>query len=68
MPDYIRVDKKLRKDVLEAKVVRGMFDVTDHYVVLAKIKLRDRWKYGKSDDNGRVSQVTAGERMDEKEV
>ena len=35
MIDYITSDKKLRKDVLDAKAVRGMFKGSDHYVVLA---------------------------------
>lgn len=35
------VDEKLRKGVMEAKVVRGMLNVSDHYAVLAKIKTRN---------------------------
>ncbi len=38
--DYIAVEESLRKDVLDAKVVRGLFDMSDHYVVLAKVRLR----------------------------
>lgn len=34
MIDYIAVDEKLRKDVLDAKVVRGMFEGSNHYAVL----------------------------------
>ena len=36
MIDYIAVDEKLRKDVLDAKAVRGMYEGSDHYVVLWK--------------------------------
>ncbi len=31
--DYIAVDEGLRKDVLDAKVVRGVLEGSDHYVV-----------------------------------
>ena len=42
MIDYIAVDKKLRKDVLDAKVVRGALEGSDHYAVVVKIMLRDK--------------------------
>ena len=41
MIDYITVDEKLRKDVLDAKAVKGMLEGSDHYVVIAKIKIED---------------------------
>ncbi len=41
MIDYIATDEKLRKDVLDAKVVREMFEESDHYTVLAKMKIID---------------------------
>lgn len=28
---YIATDEKLRKDILDTRVVRGMFDESDHY-------------------------------------
>ena len=31
------------KEVLDTKAVRRMFEGSDHYVVLAKIKIRSRW-------------------------
>ena len=34
MIDYISVDEKLRKDVSDAKTVRGVYERLDHYVVL----------------------------------
>ena len=58
----IAVDEKLRKDVLDAEAVRGMHDGSDHYVVLAKIKIKNLWEYGK------MSKVQASGRMDSKEV
>ena len=33
MIDYIAVDEKLRKDVLDAKAMRVMFEGPYHYVV-----------------------------------
>ena len=41
MIGYIAVDERLKKDVLDVKVVRGMFDV------VAKMQVRVRWEYGK---------------------
>ncbi len=38
--DYIAVDEGLRKDVLDAKVVRGVLKGSDHYAVVFKIMLR----------------------------
>ena len=38
---YIAVNEKLRKDVLDAKGVKGIFKRSNHYVVLAKIKIKD---------------------------
>ncbi len=35
--DYIAVDERLRKDVLDAKVVRGALEGSDHYAVVIKI-------------------------------
>ena len=40
MIDYISVDEKLRKYVSVTMAVRGMFERSDHYVVLAKIKIK----------------------------
>ena len=42
MIDYIAPDQYLRKDVMDAKVVRGMFPGSDHSNVLAKIRLRGK--------------------------
>ena len=36
MIDYITVDEKLRKDVLDAKTVRGMFEESDPNVMLTR--------------------------------
>lgn len=53
--DYIPADEKLRSDVLDGMVVKGMFDRSYHYAVLAKI--RDRWEYGRHGDNANVREV-----------
>ena len=45
MIDYIAVDKNLRKDVLDAKTVRRMYEVFYHYVISAKIKIKGKWDY-----------------------
>ncbi len=42
--DYIAVDERLRKDVQDTKVVRGALEGSDHYAIVVKIMLRDKWK------------------------
>ena len=66
MIDYVIVDQKLRKDVMDAKVVKGMFQGSDHYTVLVKIRMRGKWEYSKSKDRGKVNKVLASEKMDKK--
>ncbi len=36
---------RLRKDVEDAKVVRGLFSDSDHFAVAAKVRIRDRWEF-----------------------
>ncbi len=43
--DYTAMDKRLRKDVLDAKVVRGALEGSDHYALVVKIMLRDKWEF-----------------------
>ena len=43
--DYMAVDKRLRRDVVDAKVVRGMIEGSDHFAVLMKIKTSKKWKF-----------------------
>ncbi len=40
--DYIAVDERLRKDVMDAKVVRGALEGLDHYAVVVKMMWRDK--------------------------
>ncbi len=48
-------------------MVRGRIDGSDHYVVVAKIQIRERWEFAKKcKSKGR--QVIASERLERKEV
>ncbi len=53
---YIAVDERLRKDVLDAKVVRGALEGSYHFAVVVKIMLRDKWEFcrnsGKENEKG----------------
>lgn len=55
--DYVAVDKRLRKDVLDTKVVRRTFEGLDHYAMLTWIKMRGTWEYGKRKDKVKGRQV-----------
>ena len=68
MIDYIVLDDILRKYVLDAKAMRGMYGGLTNYVVLAKIKMSGIWDYSRRSGKGKVSKVLASERMDRKEV
>ena len=65
--DYIAVDDRLRKDVMDAKVVRGMCEGSDHYAVLAKMRVRGTWEYGRSSDRREVRVLASG-KLERKEV
>ena len=43
MIDYVVIDEKLRKWVKDARVVRGIFDVSDHYLVVAEMQVEWKW-------------------------
>ncbi len=43
--DYIAVDNRLRREVEDAKVGRGLFSDLDHFAVVAKVRMRDRWEF-----------------------
>ncbi len=49
-------------------MVRGMFDGSDHYVLLAKVQIRDRWEFGKKKCKSEGRQVIACERLERKKV
>ncbi len=43
--DYIAVDSRLRREVEDAMVVRGMFSGSGHFAVVAKARMRARWEF-----------------------
>ncbi len=43
--DYIAVDNRLRREVEDAKVVSGLFSGSDHFAVVAKVRMRERWEF-----------------------
>ncbi len=43
--DYIAVDNRLRREVEDAKVIRGLFSGSDHFTVIAKVRMRERWEF-----------------------
>ena len=54
--------------MLDVKAVIGMYEGSDHYFVLAKIKIKVRWEYGRKNGKGKVGKVQISEKMDGKEV
>ncbi len=42
--DYIAVDKRLRREVENAKVVRELFSGLDHFAAVVKVRMRGRWE------------------------
>lgn len=49
--------------MLDAKVVIGLFDVSNHYVVLGKLRIRGRRVFSRNSGRGKVSKVLASERL-----
>ncbi len=45
MTNYIAVDNRLRREVDDTKVVRGLFSDSDHFAVVAKVRVRERWEF-----------------------
>ncbi len=43
--DYIAVDNRLRREVEEDKVVKELFSGSDHFAVVAKVRMRERWEF-----------------------
>ena len=46
--DYVAVDERLRSEVRDARVVRGMFRDSDHMAVLVRLRTREKWIYRNS--------------------
>ena len=64
MIDHITIDEKLKKDELAAKAVKG----SNHYLVLAGIKIKGRRENGRKKGKGKVSKVLASKMMERKDV
>ncbi len=45
VPLYIAVDNRLRREVEDTKIVRGLFSDSDHFAVVAKVRMRERWEF-----------------------
>ncbi len=43
--DYIAMDTRMRREVEDAKVVRGIFSVSDHFAIVMKVRTRERWEF-----------------------
>ncbi len=68
MTGYLAVEERLTRAVMDAKVVRGMSDRSDHYAVLAKIKIRGNWKFGRSNGREQGNMIMAKEKVNKEEV
>ncbi len=60
--DYIAVDNRLMREVEDAKVVRGMFSGSDHFAVVAKVRMRERWEFEGNGKKGERREL-ASERL-----
>ncbi len=45
LTDYTALDNRLRREVEDAKVVRRLFIDSDHFAVVAKVRMRERWEF-----------------------
>ncbi len=61
--DYIAVDNRLRREVKDAKVVRGLIFDSDHFAVVAKVRMRERWEFKGNERKGRERRELASERL-----
>ncbi len=43
--DYIAVDSRLRREVEGVMVVRGLFIGSDHFAIVVKVRMRERWEF-----------------------
>ncbi len=68
MIDYIAVDERLRKDVLDAKVVRRALEGSDHYAVVVKFMLRGKWEFCRKIGKEKKRKLLANERLGKEDV
>ncbi len=64
LTDYVAVDGRFRKDICDVKVVRGMFDGSDHLAVMTKLRMKEKWVYEKK--GGVKKEVVKIEKLQEK--
>ncbi len=60
--DYTAVDNRLRREVEYTNVVRGLFSDSDHFAVVAKVRMRERWEYKRNGQKGERREL-ASERL-----
>ncbi len=53
----------MRREVEDAKVVRGMFSGSDHFAVVAKVRMRDRWEFKGNGKKEGERRALASERL-----
>ncbi len=63
LTDYIAVDNRLRKEVEDAKVVRGLFSDSDHFAVVAKVRMRERWEFKENGRKEGEKRILASDRL-----
>ncbi len=61
--DYISVDNRLKKEVEDAKVVRGTFSGLDYFAVVAKVRMRERWEFKENGKKEGERRELASERL-----
>ncbi len=57
--DYIAVDNRLRREVEDAKVVRGMFSGSDHFAIVARVRIRERWEFNGNGKEGEIRELAS---------
>ncbi len=65
--DYIAVDYRLKREEEDAKVVRELFSDSDHFAVVAKGRMRERWEFKGSGRKEGERRELASERLCNKE-
>ncbi len=61
------MDNRLRREVEDAKVVRGLVSDLNHFVVVAKVRMRERWEFKGNGRKEGERRELASERLCNKE-
>ena len=40
--DYIAVDERMKREIMGAKIERGMFSGSNHFAMLTKVRMRTK--------------------------